>query len=85
MPLTVTFCDVAPCPRLFGLSEVTVGAGFTVKVDVPDCVSGFVTVRVRAPVDAPAPTATGTVSVVELTNVVDPTVSPVPEIARRHR
>ena len=59
---------------------VTVGAAFTVNSEAEEPVpkSGLVTVTLRAPVVAPPATATGTVSVVTFTKVVDPTVRPVP-------
>jgi hypothetical protein len=46
LPVTVTFWFAAPCGRLFGLSEVTVGPAFTVKefARVPTPASGLVTV-----------------------------------------
>jgi hypothetical protein len=81
VPVTVTFWFAAPCGRLFGLSEVTVGPLLTVNalfwVFTPP--SGLVTVRFRFPVVAFDAIDTLTVNEVDDTNVVEFTVMPVPE------
>jgi hypothetical protein len=82
VPLTATFWLVAPWPRELGLAEVAVGPLFTVKQ--PEQVAGaepslFVTLTLRAPVVAPELIVTFAVSWVELTKLVELTVTPVPE------
>src|SRR6266540_6131330 len=80
VPVTATFWVVLRYPKS-GLVEVTVGAAFTVKQPEhePVPVSGLVTVTSRAPVVAPAEIVRLAVSWVELLNVVELTVMPVPE------
>ena len=80
VPVIATFC-VAPCPRDAGLADVTVGPVFTVNLElpVPDPVSGFVTVTLRAPVVAFAAIVMLAVTWVALFHVVEFTVMPVPE------
>jgi hypothetical protein len=93
VPLRVTFAPVtkpvpvmvsswltAPWPRVAGLTEVKVGAGFTVNADEAVIVpaSGLVRIRSRAVAAAPPATETLIVSEVALLNVTLLTVIPVP-------
>jgi hypothetical protein len=79
-PVIETLWVVFRKPK-FGVAEVTVGAGATVKQfeHEPAPVSGFVTVMLRAPVVAPAVIVMLTVIWVLLLKVVELTVIPVPE------
>jgi hypothetical protein len=81
VPVIVTFWLVAPWPREAGLVDVTAGAALTVNRFVPVATlpSGLVTVTFRVPVVAFPATVMLAVSEVELTNVVEFTVIPVPE------
>jgi hypothetical protein len=86
VPLTATPLTDAPCAALFGLTEVTVGAGsaagFTVKpfVNVAVCPSVFFTVTVRAPVVAAAAIVMLAVTFVAELNVHVFTVMPAPKL-----
>ena len=81
VPVIVTFWLTAPWPREPGLVEVTVGAALTVNAAllVTLLPSPFATVTLREPVVAVLATVMFAVSEVELTNVVEFTVIPVPE------
>jgi hypothetical protein len=80
--LIVIVWPLAPCPRELGLVDSTLGAASIVKmlVPVPAPASGLVIVTLRAPVAALPATLMFAVSSVEDLNVVELTVTPLPEI-----
>jgi hypothetical protein len=81
VPVIAMLWLVAPCGRELGLVEDTVGPALTVKHPVhdPTPLSGLVTVTLRAPLVAPPVIEMFATSCVELLNVVEFTVIPVPE------
>jgi hypothetical protein len=81
VPVMVTSWLDAPPPRCDGDALVAVGAAFTVKqlAQLPDCVSVFVTVTLRAPVAAPDAIVMFAVTDVAEFHVVEFTVIPAPE------
>jgi hypothetical protein len=80
VPTIVRFWLVAPWPRLVGDTDVNVGAVFTVNALLPVMFpwSGFVMIRLRAEAVAEPLMVTFAVRDVELLNVVEFTVMPVP-------
>jgi hypothetical protein len=81
LPLTVIVCLLAPWPRELGVVDSMVGPALTVKPLSSDAESpsGFVMLTVRPPVVALDATVMFAFSSVELTNVVELSVTPVPE------
>jgi hypothetical protein len=81
VPLIAIVCLLAPWLRELGLVDATVGGASTVKTPVPVAlvVSGFVTVTLRTPVLAFDAIVTFALTSVELTKLVEFTVTPVPE------
>src|SRR5205085_711000 len=85
VPVIVMFWLAAPWARDVGLVAVTLGAALTLKqlAHEPVLASGSVTVTARVPTVAAGSTVMLAVSWVALTNVVELTVIPAPNVADR--